>query len=314
MPNDLLHRTPGAVHALEEMKALEDAITPFISPWSCLVKDVRLHVLDQGSQLVGRHFEEKLQGFRISNDMVPQPSHIVLGLTSLNQTSAETIANLATDITTKMEAGGILALGGPNPEHPEIHDDGLHPEVAAEVLRKAGFARVRVLRPSTNHTEPGYLTTLYAMGRYCAVIAQKPATGIDFDVFSPAFAKHLCADPKARVYEAQAALINRIESENSLLKNKIGKIEEELHVMQRALNRATRRRGLRKLAYTLKTKGKALFPRNDMAPIEESGSDIALTSPKKETEKTVKMDASNPVPLSSHEIAVRTRLFPEEII
>lgn len=309
MPTETPRSEPVETDTLEEMKALEEVIAPFITPWRALTTNVELYILDQESELVGQHFGEKFQQLHIHTDMAPPAYHVAVGLCSLNRTSSEELANWAAQVATKLEPGGIMALGGHNPEHPEIHSNGIHPEVAAEALISAGFARVRVLRTSQPQASPRYLTALYSMGRRYCIIAQKPATGLKFDVFSSVFSKRVPESPKKRLYAAEAAFIHHLEHENAQLKMEIEEIKRDMHAMQRTLNRATRRRGLRKLAYILKTKARTLFKSNNTKDQNCSSTKSVSTLKNSLEVKALKSDVSNPIPLSSREIALRTHLF-----
>jgi ribosomal protein S6 len=291
------------------MKALEEVIAPFITPWRELTANVGLYILDQESELIGQHFEEKYQQLHIHTGVASPAHHVALGLCSLNRTSSEELANWAAQVATKLEPGGIMALGGHNPEHPEIHSNGIHPEAAAEALINAGFARVRVLRTSRSQTSPRYLTALYSMGRRYSIIAQKPATGLKFDVFSPVFSKRVPESPKERLYAAEATFIHRLEHENAQLKIEIEEIKKNMHAMQHTLSRATRRRGLRKLAYILKTKARTLFKSNNTKDQNCSSTELVSTAENTSEVKALKSDASNPIPLSSREISLHTHLF-----
>lgn len=293
--------------------ALQTAALPFILPWKGLVQG--LDVVSLGPAPEGWKRLLAGQGIALresSRDAVPQGCRVASGFDRLDGLTESDLAAWAKAALEALTPGGILVLGGTEPEMAPAGQAALSALRAAHLLEAEGFARTRVLSPAA----PFY-----------AVVVQAPARGAAFDVFSPVF---LATPPPAEstaLARSEAALHQRLQQLEHHLQRRADRTEADLRdQLQRAearlndqaqeieglratiaaLQRLTRRRGLRKLAHKIKQARRKDKEAAALPPAPASTPPAAaLPAP---TEHTTPPPA-NPTPLSARETALRAQLF-----
>ena len=177
--------------------ALQTAALPFILPWKGLVQG--LDVVSLGPAPEGWKRLLAGQGIALresSRDAVPQGYQVASGFDRLDGLTESDLAAWAKAALEALTPGGILVLGGTEPEMAPAGQAALSALRAAHLLEAEGFARTRVLSPAA----PFY-----------AVVVQAPARGAAFDVFSPVF---LATPPPAEstaLARSEAALHQRLQ-------------------------------------------------------------------------------------------------------
>lgn len=258
-----------------------------------------------------------------------------------------------------LKPGGILILGGTLPEHGAFTRDQAHasPETVAQIIHDVGFARARVISPDLAPNDRSLYSALYGASRKFAVVAQKHAFGKAFDLFSPVFLQMSSLSASKRFKRAEEELHARIHSSEARLNNritrldtkfhaktcalqetlsghinqaqatlrdqaeKIAQLHTELEALRVELKRATRRRGLRKLAYEIKKKLKLKSEVSSSSGTTPQTNSSEKATSLQDTQPVDRIGRRNdqitqppidPVPLSAHEIALRDRLFDEQ--
>lgn len=291
---------------------LQTAALPFILPWKG--RDPALEVVSLGAAPEG--WERLLGGQGIASrggaGEVPAGCRVAAGFDRLDSLTETTLATWAEAALAAFDPGGILVLGGTLPGAAPAGRAALSPQRAAHLLKAAGFARCRILGPA----EPLY-----------AVVAQAPALGAAFDVFSPVFLATPPPSGTTPAAEAEAALGQRLRQLENDLRARADRAEATLHDrLHRAetrledqaaeitrlqdriveLQRLTRRRGLRKLAHRIK---EARRKGRDLAAPEDTPPPLQAAAPSSAPSPAAPPRTANPAPLSDRERAVEARLF-----
>jgi len=279
-----------------ERAALCGAVLPFLLPWKQL--DPSLKVADLGK--TGTDWKMLLggQGVEVSADVtgVPDGAAVVTGFSHLDTVPLQDLPLWLERARSAMRPGGVLILGGSNPEHPEVSQELPLPGQMVRVFRDAGFARVREIFPSpiAESGSPSLEAVFYGISPVYAVVAQAPARGGRFDLFSPAFAADPGPDRRELLQRYQAwlerALWERAHEDANL--------RAEIEALRAELARATRRRGLRKFVYKLKQRRLARRAMSQERPAQSAPA----------PEREVAVAPVDPVPLSPRELALRDRL------
>lgn len=321
-----------------DVMALKSAALPFVMPWKDL--DPHFEVVSLDAATEGWNILLAGQGIRLrsGSDDVPEGCSVATGFERLDALTPDALGIWASKVVHAFRPGGLLVLGGTNPEHNETCKDGLFAAEAAQIIKKSGFARVRVIHPASTSDDTSLFSALYGMGSKYVIIAQTQAYGKPFDVFSTVFADTPTFSAEDRFRYAEAALHHRIEHGQASLHDRVTHAEAalhdrithaevvlhdqsceitELHAAIARLEHATRRRGLRKLAHKLRQKWRARRRTDDVHPLSSATvADSSTTAapdqgvvPTTELGRETSIHPSDPVPLSSREITIYTRLF-----
>lgn len=301
--------------------ALYSAALPFVMPWKTLEPHLEVVSLDGVEPAWERLLAGQDIGLRQGSDQVPRDCMVATGFDKLDGLTPQTFRPWAAAAVLALRPGGLLVLGGGDPQSSLRGDGGLAPAEAARILRAAGFARVRLLHPPLHPEDTSLLSALHGAGERYAVVAQTAATGKAFDIFSAVFATAPLQPQQDRLRRAEASLHHQmhhsIHQVEANLRQRLDQAETALHaqrleiaVLHAALaevTRLTRRRGLRKLIYRLKQKWRDRRP-------ESTPSDILsdqATTPEGAHQPTAPagQPPSDPVPLSAREADVRHKLF-----
>ncbi|WP_292294853.1 hypothetical protein [Marivita sp.] len=341
--------------ASQEDLAICSAILPLILAWQGL--DSAVDVLSLDAEPSGLDGLLAAQGITLRKSM--NETHdgwsVITKFDACDALSLDDLEAWASETLHHLKPGGLLVLGGTVPEHAALHRPDAHasPEETAQVIHGAGFARARVISPDLAPDDRSLYSALYGASRKFAVVAQKHAFGKTFDVFSPGFLqisslsasrrfKHAEEELHGRIHSGEVGLKQRInhldttfhtrasafegalsQAQTSLRNQaeEIARLHNELEALRVTLKRATRRRGLRKLAYEIKKKLKL---KSDVQ--RPSGTAPPTSAPEKatavqETQSTDRLSRQNgqttlapvePISLSAREIALRNRLFDEQ--
>lgn len=287
---------------------LHTAALPFVLPWKARVQDLDVVSLGPAPEGWKRLLIGQGIGLRETTaDRLPQGCRVASGFDRLDGLTETAFATWAEAALTALAPGGILVLGGTEPQMAPAGQPALSAARAAHLLEAAGFARARVLPPAP----PFY-----------ALVAQAPARGAAFDVFTPVFLgtptpaestpeaqaararRQLEEQLEARARQAEADLRDRLQRAEARLQDQAAEIDG-LRATIAELQRLTRRRGLRKLAHKIKQarrKGKEApalppTPTPSAAPAGPAATGQATPPP------------ADPAPLSAREAALRAALF-----
>ncbi len=196
--------------------AVQSAVLPFARVWKTL--DPALQVVSLESPQESWRQLLAGQGIGLSEDTVPpsQEAAVLTGFGMLDTHDADTLESWAAETLPMLRPGGLLVLGGANPEHPQSGHRGLFPAAAVRALRQAGFARVRVIRPGPPAGDTSLSSAFHGGSETYAVVAQTEAFGKAFDVFSPVFLDASATSPQDNLRRAEDALQGRIHHATSL--------------------------------------------------------------------------------------------------
>jgi hypothetical protein len=301
--------------------AVQNATLPFVMPWKDLDPHFNVVSLDAATQGWDMLLAGQGISLRTGMDQVPKDCSVATGFDILDTLTPKALGTWASKAEQAFRPGGLLVLGGINPEHPETRKGALFPTEVAQILKESGFARVRVIQPLLTPDDASLFSALYGMSQEYAVVAQTDAYGKAFDVFSSAFAeasvsptKERIKQAEARIKQAEAALHDRIRHDETALHDRIHRAEAALHDQSQEITelrlrliRATRRRGLRKLVYQLKQYWRA---RRQAQPLPSTSADeVQLSAKPAPPVREIHIPPVDPVPLSSREDTIRTRLF-----
>lgn len=329
--------------------AVQSTVLPLILPW--LDIDPNLQVISLDPTPNGWDTLLKAQGIALRNGIDDDMGDcsVITGFDALDALDEAGVERLAADLLRRLKPGGILVLGGHNPEHPTLGAAGLLPARAADTINRTGFARSRVLIPALTPGDKSLSAALCGMGRRYAIAAQVPAQGKAFDIFSFAFAAAAAHSVPQRLRAAEAHLQTRITDGDSRLEARlvsaetalqaqvniltsqlqehatelsrktaeIEQLSEDLQSLHRKLVRATRRRGMRKLAYDIRKTFKRTADALTSAPQDTPDtppSAPAQTQADPQSGETVSPPQAgsvprDPTPLSPRDIGLRARLF-----
>lgn len=305
--------------------AVQNATLPFVMPWKDLDPHFNVVSLDAATQGWDMLLAGQGVTLRTGIDQVPKDCSVATGFDILDTLTPKALGIWASKAEQAFRPGGLLVLGGSNPEHPETRKGALFPTEVAQILKKSGFARVRVIQPLLISDDTRLFSALCGMSQKYAIVAQTEAYGKAFDVFSSAFAETSVSPTKERIKRAEAALHDRIKQAEAALHDRVQHAETALHdrihraeaalhdqrqeitELRLRLIRATRRRGLRKLVYQLKQHWRA---RRQAQPLPATSADEAQLSARPAPPvREIHIPPVDPVPLSSREVTIRTRLF-----
>lgn len=319
--------------------AVQSAVLPFARVWKTL--DPALQVVSLESPQESWRQLLAGQGIGLSEDTVPpsQEAAVLTGFGVLDTHDADTLESWAAETVPMLRPGGLLVLGGANPEHPRFGHRGLFPAAAVRALRRAGFARVCVIRPGPPPEDTGLSAALYGGSEAYAVVAQTEAFGKAFDIFSPVFLDASARSPQDNLRRAEDALLGRIHHAEARLSARVAQIETALTDQRREtgnlrediarlreknaeLTRLTRRRGLRKLVQRIKLKWRGRRAEQPPPPdlpqkmtAQSPASSEPAAAPAAPLSAPVARTAAppaDPVPLSPREAALAARLFGPE--
>jgi hypothetical protein len=315
----------------KDAMVVQGAILPFVMPWQGLDPNFEVVSLDVGPQEWATLLAGQGIGLRIGSDLVPKDCSVATGFDTLNTMTPQALGTWASEVVQVFRPGGLLVLGGTNPDHPESRNKGLFPTEVVQILKKSGFARVRVIQPISSSEEASLFSALYPNSKIYAVVAQTEAYGKAFDVFSAAFSdapvfplqdcfRHAEAALNHRIHRSEAAALRvcaehitlraRAEHVEAILQDQRHEITQLRAVLAR-LQRTTRRRGLRKLIHKVKQKWHASHQPNVPLPSFPHKVDAPLSVHPLPTPPVhqVPTQSANPAPLSSCETAIHERLF-----
>jgi hypothetical protein len=272
--------------SLTDVTPLHTAALPFILPWVGLVPHLEIVVLDPTPRgwarlLAGQGIVIK----KVANDTLPEGCKVATGFDCLDGMTDTRLTVWAKSALAAFAPGGILVMGGTQPEAASAGQAALSPARAAYLLEAVGFARVQILPPA---------------GPRYAVVAQVAAQGGKFDIFSPAF---LSAPPlpdiveRQRVARVEADLMHHMRVVEERLKAQTDEIEQ-MRITLAELQRRVRPRRLSRLARKIKQTWR--IDRGDQAQI------IAVSPEIEERENLPRL--ANPLPLSAREHALLARL------
>ncbi|KIN70143.1 hypothetical protein Z945_3746 [Sulfitobacter noctilucae] len=326
--------------------AVQSAVLPFVRVWQAL--DPGFEVLSLESPPDGWKQLLTGQGIALREGAgaagnIPPDTAVVSGFAVLDAHDAQSLESWARKALSALRPGGLMVLGGCNPDPLRASQRGLLPVAAEQALSAAGYARVCVIRPDINLGENSLSAALFGGSEAYAVVAQAPAFGKDFDVFSPVFLEVSSATPRALLRRAEDALLGRINHAEARLHDRITHVDttfqerlqhsetalreqlehaenalqdrqadiEHLRQIIAELQRLTRRRGLRKLVHRFKQKRQIQDPDLDL-PAPETAPPPAPVVPPDFAAPPVPAQpgpTADPVPLSPRETRLRARLF-----
>ncbi|WP_163852316.1 hypothetical protein [Pseudooceanicola aestuarii] len=190
-----------------------------------------------------------------------------------------------------LRPGGILLLGGPNPEAADAPPLRLSLRDAQAALRAAGLVRLRLLRWEGDQTLAHRPVTLgdvlHGVSPRIALVAQAPGPAAVTEAFRTAFA----ADPGPDRADLARRFDARLTAGSDNLEQRIGTVEARLAQVAHT----TRRRGLRKWLHALRMRRQA----QAQPPGREAAAEATSLRPD---------PLPDPVPLSPPEQAWRARL------
>lgn len=341
----------------EDDLAIRSAALPFVVSWKDIDYDAEVLSLDADQHgwdvlLAGQEIQ-----LRTSADASQDQWSVITRFDACDVVATDDFKAWAAKLLQSLKPGGLLIVGGSLPANASNFNQ-LYPETVAQILRDAGFTRASALSPSIEPGNKSLQSALYATSRKFAIIAQKHAVGKKFDVFSPNFLQLCALSPQSRFKRAEEELHTRIHAGETELNKRITHIDSvlfertkalekvliehvsksqiildrradeiahlhnEIQALQAKLKRATRRRGLRKLAYEirkkLRPKPKTMTPSETTPQVKPHKKLEAAVQEVQFTEELARSTAKNtpasvdPVPLSPHEITLRHRLFEQQ--
>lgn len=314
--------------------AVQSAALPFVQVWKGLDPALEVVSLETPQNGWKQLLAGQGIGLREGADQIPQATAVATGFDRLDTHTAETLESWAVEARRTLRPGGLLVLGGANPEHPQSGHQGLFPAAAVRALSQAGFARVCLIRPVLTPGDTSLSSALYGGCEAYAAVAQTQAFGKAFDVFSPVFLETSTASPTDSLRRAEEAFLGRIGHVEAILNVRITDTENaalerlrhtettlqnqheeiaRLHETIGALTHLTRRRGLRKLVHRIKQKW-----RTPSVPPPDAPQIVTAPSPAPAAATPEPVPApifwkpappADPVPLSPREADLRARLF-----
>lgn len=304
--------------------ALYSAALPFVMPWQTLEPHLEVISLDGVEPAWERLLAGQGIDLRQGSDQVPEDCTVAAGFDKLDGLTPQTFKPWAATAVLALRPGGLLVLGGIDPQS-GLGGGGLAPAEAARILLAAGFARVRLLYPPLHPEDTSLLSALNGSGERYAVVAQTAATGKAFDIFSTVFATAPLHPQQDRLRRAEAALHHQMHHNThqveTNLRQRLDQAETALHEqrleiagMHAALaemTRLTRRRGLRKLVYQLKQKWRARRPEKTPPAVQPDQTALPADTyqPTVPSGQELARPSADPMPLSAREAAVRHQLF-----
>lgn len=313
---DLLPLTPDTYDQLGAR------YTPYFVPWGEL--DPGAEILDLSPAHAQWHKELTHLGLRPrTGTLAGATAAHYAGVTGLGLADDADTLDMVAPATAALRPGGILLISGPNPERGGTRARALWAEDLAEAFAAAGLIRVRVLRLNgalrPEAPVPNLRAVFEGISPDIAVIGQRPLGGAAGQAFYPAFAAERGADIETMLvrYDTQiegrpnrvhAAEIQALQSTLTATRIELDHtrvaFQHQLTALEERLARATRRRGLRRLAEILRERRRAR--RNPPAP-EVRPSDPQDTVPAWSPDP----HARDLTPLSSRESAIAARLRGE---
>lgn len=335
---------------------VQAAVLPFVIPWLGLNPDVEVLSLDaipsdrdtQNTDIPASNTQDTdapgagaqgwaplLAGLGIplvrAPDPLPQGCAVLTGFDLLDRLTPEALGVWATQAAKALCPGGLVLLGGTF-QHP------YHAERQLQILEEKGFSRSRLILSAPQGAGHPLVLALDATGQRYAIVAQTPAHGKAFDVFSPAFLAAPVSPLRTRASQIQThwedSIYAHVNTEVTVLHGRISHLDERMThldahqtgttdaLRQRAeaaeqrtqeqagqitalqeaitrLERATRRRGLRKLVYQVKKKLRTKRDGIPAAPIARPPADAPQTAPAPEPSQDAPATAAAPLPEAS---------------
>ncbi|OSQ45276.1 hypothetical protein [Marivita geojedonensis] len=315
--------------------AVHAAILPFVTAWTEMDPD--LEVISSKTD----GWDNILAGLgirmRTGFDQLPEHCAVITDFDALDRLPRDELKAWALTLVQRCRPGAILVLGGDNPNHPEAPTGTLPQIEGVEFLRAAGVERIRIIDPIVDTTDERFLSDLYGISRRYAIVGQTKAYGKPFDVFSAPFSmapeipsldrikradlrlqQHFF-DVDAKVQDVDSTLQNRLCHLDSALQKQaaeINHLREHVAALETKLKRATRRRGLRKLVFDLKSKWRSKTETRAFSSVVKKEGDISSGAQIPERIAHAANPAApptlDPIPLSSREVAIRNRLLEPE--
>lgn len=304
--------------SLAEITALYSAALPFILAWKEIDTALRVVSLDACENMT-RPLHMLLAGQGISlahladsTDPIPYDSAVVTGIQYLNETAQDPDAdNIGLRIQTLLHTlrpGGILILGGsgsiPGPHralYPATSQTDRNALIKAAIDH--GYAKAGIIPcPQSTKTDTINQHTGERPESY-ALIAQKPAFGVKFDVFSKAFFHLERVSQNRDLTQRHDLRTQKIED----LQAEVIKTHQDLIDLREAFNKTQRRRGLRKVIYDIKKSR----DKKEKRRLERARrlSNLALPEPSLLLKTSYDVSAS---PLSTQEAQFSNLLFDDK--
>lgn len=234
---------------------LAAAYLDYVIPWA--ERDPGAQVCVVGG-LGGREFQAL--GLKVLTDMAQAEAEALACVAHLGQGEQLRREAIRTSVAA-LRPGGVLLITGANPEHTGQLFGPTWAEGAAAELREAGLIRVAVLRRNTSPAPTASIEDVFSrISPDLCVIGQVKGPVSLLKAFYPAFAgpkgesalERLGRFQRDQAHQRLDQTHQKLDHVQAALVDQREEFESQLHALGERLTHATRRRGLRRLAWRLR--------------------------------------------------------------